>query len=347
MTRPLRVNLIGGWYHVMNRGIERRNIFLDDRDRRHFIELIAELLERFGIETHAYCLMDNHYHLALRTPINNLSLAMKWFGQSYSTWFNHRHGRIGPLFQGRFKSLPVQENEWLWQLTFYIHLNPVHTSAFELDKTRDKNESMGVVAPPSSQEVSARLKMLRNYPWSSLRAYAGYCKSPEWLHTKTVLEAAGKDIKEQKKKYRELLKDQLRRGVRETSFEQFRERIAVGSTEFIEHMKASLNSAEHREIEGKSRFVNRIDFEQVVKAVERIKDEPQSGWIQRHGDWGKWMVLWLAHRYCGLTQSELGKRIGNKDYASVSAGIRRFEKKQESDRKLRKSLNRCVDILNV
>ena len=80
MARPLRSDVEDGWYHVMNRGIERRAIFTDDEDRLRFGDLLAQFEERFGVEVHGYCLMENHYHLILRTPLANLSQCMKWFG---------------------------------------------------------------------------------------------------------------------------------------------------------------------------------------------------------------------------------------------------------------------------
>ena len=347
MARPLRVNYEGGWYHVMNRGIERRSIFTDDWDRTHFIDLISALLDRFGIEVHAYCLMDNHYHLALRTPRGNLSEGIKWLGQSYSTWFNRRHERVGPLFQGRFKSLPVDAGEWLWQLTFYIHLNPVRTGTFGLDKRSSNEEAMGAVAPPTPEEVSARLKHLRTYLWSSLRGYAGYAKAPDWLQCATVLSVYGKSQKEQRKRYREMVKDQVRRGGQETPFEQFKDQLAIGSNNFLERIKASIDIFNAREFEGKKRLRTSVDFELVVKAVEQIKREPYNVWICRHGDWGKWILLWLSHRYCGMTQSALGNRIGGMDYAAVSAGIRRLDKQIQTDKLLKTQLQTCIEKLNI
>lgn len=325
MARPFRVNHAGGWYHVMNRGIERRDIFLRDRDRAHFVELIGLLLERYGIEVHAFCLMDNHYHLAVCTPLGNLSEGMKWLGQSYVTWFNRKHKRVGPLFQGRFKSLPVDAGEWLWQLTFYIHLNPVRTETFGLGKRRNRDEGLGVVARPTSEEVSARLKALRIYRWSSFRSYAGYAKAPDWLQMLTVLSAAGKSTKERHLRYREKTKDQVRRGIQESSFERFKEQVAVGSTEFVERIKSYVNQSNTREYEGKLRFKRRVPFEKIVKVLEKQKGEPMRDWIGRHGDMGKWMLLWLAHRYSGLTQAKLGQMLGGMDYSSVSMGIRRFD----------------------
>ena len=95
MARPLRVNRPDVWYNVTARGTERRDIFRDERDRRHLLELMAAGTERFGLRVHAYVLMPNHYHLLLAAPRANLSPALQWINVSYSVWFNRRHERVG------------------------------------------------------------------------------------------------------------------------------------------------------------------------------------------------------------------------------------------------------------
>ena len=126
MARPLRINIPDGWYHVMSRGIEKRDIFTDNRDREHFLELLDKAVTQFGVLLHAYVLMGNHYHLLLQTPAANLSEAMQWLNVSYGIWYNRKHNRVGPLFQGRFKSKPVEENgAWALSASVYLHLNPV------------------------------------------------------------------------------------------------------------------------------------------------------------------------------------------------------------------------------
>lgn len=141
MTRPLRVNIENGWYHVMCRGIEHRPIFLNELDRTHFLDLLAEVHERFRFVIHTYVQMEGHYHLIVQTPDANLSRGMQWLQLSYSAWFNARHGRVGPLFQGRFKSVPVENSAWAYELSLYIHLNPLRggkgvRSEWHLNKRR-------------------------------------------------------------------------------------------------------------------------------------------------------------------------------------------------------------------
>ena len=114
MARPLRIERPGGRYHVTARGDEQKPIYRQDPDHEHFLKLLAELRDRFGVKVHVYVLMDNHFHLLLETPEANLSQAMQWLNVSYSVWFNRRHDRAGHLFQGRFKAILVEDDAG-WQ----------------------------------------------------------------------------------------------------------------------------------------------------------------------------------------------------------------------------------------
>ena len=110
MARALRIEIPGGRHHVTARGNERKDIFRDDTDRFHFLELLGELAERCGTRVHAYVLMNNHYPLLVETPQANLSRAMQWLNGSYCVWFNERHRRAGHLLQGRFGSFLVEDD---------------------------------------------------------------------------------------------------------------------------------------------------------------------------------------------------------------------------------------------
>ncbi len=100
MARPTRIDFPGAWYHVFNRGIEKRLIFRSTRCYERFLELLAMLPGRFGVRLHGYVLMPNHYHLQVETPEANLSQAIHWLNVGYSVWLNRKYG-VGPLFQGR------------------------------------------------------------------------------------------------------------------------------------------------------------------------------------------------------------------------------------------------------
>ena len=180
MARPLRVNVTDGWYHCMHRGIERRRLFTEKREHDYFLGLLGETVERFRFRVHAYCLMGNHYHAIVQTPDANLSQGMQWLGQSYSSWYNAQHRRVGPLFQGRFKSVPVENGTWALELSIYIHLNPVRIEALGLDKRSRRAASMGILPPPSREVVTTRLKSIEAIGSVSRRCCGKGWRSRGW-----------------------------------------------------------------------------------------------------------------------------------------------------------------------
>jgi putative transposase len=160
MARQWRIEFPGALYHVLSRGNGRQDIFLSDKDRELFLSLLEELTDRFDIEIYAYVLMGNHYHLLLKTIDANLSRAMQWFGTTYTRKFNINNHTGGHLFQGRYKSIIVQNDAYLLGLSCYIHRNPLRAGIVE---------------------------RLADYQWSSYRYYGYKRKHPAWLTTKTIL----------------------------------------------------------------------------------------------------------------------------------------------------------------
>lgn len=191
MARPLRLEMPGGRFHATLRGNNRQPIFREDSDRDRFLELLSELPERFGTRLHAYVLMDNHVHLLLETPEPNLSRTMQWLGVSYSMWFNARHRRSGHLFQGRFKAFVVEDLPGWQEVARYVHLNPVRVARLGLGKANRSASRLGVAPAPSPELVGERLRVLREYPWSSYRGYAGYQKPLEWVWPEPLRRVCG------------------------------------------------------------------------------------------------------------------------------------------------------------
>jgi len=337
----------GAWYHVMNRGIERRSVFFDDDDRRRLLRLLAGMEEQFGVEVHAYCLMNNHYHLALHTPEANLSRAMRWLGQSYTQGFNRRHDRVGPLFQGRFKSIPVDPENWLTELSVYIHLNPLRLTCLGLGKMEDRRESRGEGDRPSVADVDGRLRELRAYVWSSYRAYGGYRRGQEWLKSSRILNSFGKTKQEQQSGYRKRVRERLKRGTDESAIERAREEIALGNGAFLDGLKRRFAKRKNRENVGRKKIAQTLKLETIFSCVEEVRDEPREHWLKRHGDEGKWLVLLLARHRTGQTLRELGEAVGGLDYSAVSVGIRRYEKKIEVQPKARRIYKQAAKMLNV
>jgi putative transposase len=331
MARPLRVNIEDGWYHCMHRGLERREIFSEPYDRSVFLRVLGETVERYRFVVHAYCLMDNHYHAIIQTPDANLSRGMQWLGLSYSSYYNARHDRVGPLFQGRFKSVPVEDGAWAHDLSLYVHLNPVRTVFHGPGKASRGAERQGVSPPPSAEEAARRLRKLRNYRWSSYRAYAGYEKAPDWLTIKEIQSRSAGREQGAAARYRAQVQHILRAGAEEPRLEAFREVVGLGSAEFIARIK-DLAGGGGRETEGRRRLRNRVGFPDVLQAVERLRGQTADQWMGRHGDWGRWMVLKVARENTGMTLRELGEAVGGMDYAAVCMGLSRFEQRMKQER---------------
>ena len=125
MARQLRIEYEGAFYHIVQRGIERKDIFISDKDKEKFLSYLNGSFVKYRAIFHSYVLMNNHYHLILETPRANLSKIMHYLNTSYAAYFNTKRRRVGPLYQGRFKAVLVQQDEYLHYLSCYIHLNPL------------------------------------------------------------------------------------------------------------------------------------------------------------------------------------------------------------------------------
>ena len=243
MARPLRMERVGGWYHVTARGNERREIVYKDSDRQHFLQLVPGLVEMFRVRLHAYVLMPNHYHLLLEIQAPNLSEAMQWLNVSYSVWFNRRHGRSGHLFEGRFKSVLVERESWGLEVSRYVHLNPVRLRRLGLGKSeRGPSRAVGVERLEPEQ-IRQRVQTLRRYPWSSYRAYIGGGKVPSWLTTSEVLALGGKG-RQAGEKYREYCEEAICQGASLSPWDQVIGQAVLGSERFVGRVRASLGQEE-------------------------------------------------------------------------------------------------------
>jgi REP element-mobilizing transposase RayT len=162
MPRKLRSDFEGAWHHVMNRGIDRARIF-DDAATRIFLIELRDACACHRVEVHGYCILPNHYHL-LHTPDAGLSPAMQRLASRFTQAINRLRDRDGPLFKGRFRSIAIEDDPHLVQVSRYIHLNPVEA---------------GLTGAPE------------DWIWSSAGAYLGHVERPERLHVGTMLAMFG------------------------------------------------------------------------------------------------------------------------------------------------------------
>ena len=345
MARRLRSNRADGWYHVFHRGIERRDVFLDEREREHFLDLLGEMHGRYRVVIHAFSLMDNHGHGVVQTPEANLRAAMQGLHLSHAAWFNARHQRVGPLWQGRFRAVPIEDGVWAYEVSLYVHLNPVCTEEFGLGKRAKRVEGLALRAP-SAEEVNRRLKALREYRWSSYRSYGGYTGAPEWLESDVLLERAHRDPKQVRGAYRRDIRNRLTHGVDPSKEERLRDAIAIGAEGFVREIK-KLAGGGGRETSGKRELRRRVRFAEIARAVEQVMGGVCSELFGRRGGPGKALAMWAARRYGGLALRETGEALGGLDYAAVSIALKRLERKAAANRDVRTQMARICALLKV
>ena len=344
MARPLRIWYPEAWYHVTARGNERREIYRSDQDRQVFLARLGQSVGRFGMVLHGYVMMENHFHLILEPREDNLSRAMQWLNVSYSQWFNRRHQRSGHLFQGRFKSVVVDWQAWGLELSRYVHLNPVRTGQEELDKqARQRNRaSVGRVVNPDT--VKGRIKALRDYRWSSYRAYIGLERVPEWLCHDRVLGLMGEKKSERPRAYQRLVEAALLEGM-ESPWDHLRGQVILGEEAYVRQLEEGL-SGDEREQAPLKQLRRRPRWEQAVQVVERLKGEAWAEFRDRHGDWGRDVALWLGRMHCGMKLKELAEAVEVSHYASVGTALKLLEKRSGSDSSLARLMTKAKILLN-
>ena len=269
MARKPRIHYSGALYHVMLRGNAKQTIFTEAVEYQQFEKILAQGLEVHQVKLHAYCWMKNHVHLALQVTETPLSKLMQSLSQRYTVWFNHRHERVGHLFQGRYKDILVDSDQYLLELIRYIHLNPVRAN---------------LVADPE------------NYSYSSHRAYSGLVAAPPWLtldwgqsQFEDYLEFMGGTVKEE-------MEQQLRNGNeagRILGGDRFVQELAIKTGN--NHNKRSLTPEELVEVVAE---VFKLEAWEIT-GPSRARDLAEA----------RATVAWLGMDECNLTLTEISKYL--------------------------------------
>ena len=242
MSRPLRIEFSGAVYHITSRGNGKQEIFFKDKDRKIFLSLLWEVVERERWICYAYCLMDNHYHLLVETTRPNLSRGMRELNGIYAQKLNYIRGSVGHVFQSRYKSILVEKDNYLLELCRYIVLNPVRAK---------------IVENPEDWE------------WSSYRATLGLVKPPKHLNISCILLNFDKNIKKSKEKYTKFIFEGIGK---ESPWRELRGRIFLGSKKFIEKHEDKLSGIEkEKEIAKIERFANRPSLEEIFRNAKTKK----------------------------------------------------------------------------
>ncbi len=243
MARPLRIEYAGAVYHVTSRGNERKPVFKTDEDRFKFLNTVQHVNKRYNWICHAYCLMDNHYHLLIETPDGNLALGMRQLNGVYTQLFNKHHGRTGHLFQGRYKSILIQKDSHLLEVCRYVVLNPVRAKMVE--------------APEA-------------YPWSSYRATAGRDSGHPCLNTSWVLGQFSRKQGIAEKEYRHF----VRSGIGNSIWHEVRGQAILGEEAFgdtlVDHLRKHQDMPE---IPRSQRYAHRPALEKLFP--ERVQNDMQ------------------------------------------------------------------------
>jgi len=321
MGRAWRIEYEGGLYHVLSRGNERNDIFRDDRDRLKFLDVMGDMADQYHIDIFAYTLMNNHYHILLRTNDANLSKGMQWLALTYTRRFNNRYFRSGHLFQGRFKSLIVENDAYLLRLSCYIHRNPLR---------------------------AGMITRLAEYPWSSYKAYAYGRKAPDWLLTEPILSQL--DAKDKHKAYRE--KAQQYADEEMKLWEDFRHGMIIGTKAFVDKLRSKyMPKAIQKEIPQQRSLGRSMDPEKVFDQAAGILGCDlsvirESRRIPKAMKDDRDLLVYLVWKTCMLPNQETGRLFGL-TYSAVSHILSSMRTRINKEPDLRNKYNHLYSLCKM
>jgi REP element-mobilizing transposase RayT len=321
MARALRIKYKNALYHITSRGNERRNIFENDPDRDFFLKTLKESLNTYNVILYSYVLMSNHFHLLLETPLANLSEFMRQFNITYTSYYNRKYNRVGHLYQGRYKSILVQKDNYLHILSRYIHLNPVRVVRME------------------NVPLKEREKYLRQFKWSSLKGYINKDNTKSFVDYQTVLLEYGGDNQKGRNNYWQALQSDL--SLKLEIKKQIIGNSILGNEQFIQEIKEKYLMKREKEIPSVKKIhsyctkdkVIEITCREIGKTWEQIKSTPDSY---------RQILMDMLYRYTGLNNREIGELMAL-DYSTVSVGRRRLRGKLFNDSELRDLVRRIEE----
>jgi REP element-mobilizing transposase RayT len=311
MARQLRIEYEGAIYHIISRGNREEDIFTKESDKIKFIEKMVETIKKYKLQLYCYVLMDTHYHFLLSTPLGNLSKSMHYLNTSYSNWFKSKYDLRGSLFQGRYKSILVEKEEYLLLLSCYIHLNPVRA---------------GLVNKPE------------DYRWSSFRDYVEESKKFSYICTDEI---KGLFSNRHSAAYRDFVYSRLdKKYSKEDIYGKY---SILGSEKF---RKGVLNQVGYkvkdltvREIPV-LKHLSRLESEDIKKLIIETFNVKENELIsKRKGNIYRKLYLYGLKMYTELSLNEIGE-IFSMDYVAVSQMVRRFLLKAGKDEYIKMLLER-------
>jgi REP-associated tyrosine transposase len=312
MARPIRIEYPGAVYHVICRGNNRQGIYRDDEDRRRYLEKLSYYCQDKKVDLLAYCLMSNHVHLLLETPQGNLSKMMQAFQTSYTVYFNKRHGRTGHVFEQRYKAMLVEKDNYLLQVSRYIHLNAMSTKLAE---------------------------RAQDYRWCS---YGSYLKGRgiPGLKTETVLGQLNGSKTRQLQQYREYVEGGQEERLKNPAPE-VRQQIYVGGEEFIEATQKRGKALPITE--------RRYSLRRIIKSVSAVTGIGETEMRQRQRGEAikasRELLCYVARHHGQVRMSELAKLLQVKESSTPSHAVRRAEERLKVEGNFRRLLDQVMQEL--
>ncbi len=320
MSRPLRIEYAGAWYHVMNRGGRYISIFEDTKDYSLFLDLLKETIETFHIKIAAFCLMQNHYHLLIQTPEPNISRSMRHINGVYTQRFNKLHGYDGALFRGRYKALLVDEDSYLLQVMRYIHRNP----------------------------VTAGLTDKLDYPWSSHKAYISNAKGWDWVSKDKVLNMLNRNKSLQKAVYKDFVNTADNDDV-SAIYKKRKLPAILGSEKFLLSIKDRFfTNKRHKEIpESKILVPEKSEIMSVISKEYAVSLDDLK--VSRRGqkNEARDIAIYLMRQLRSETLNSLCGEFNLKKDSSAGSIVDRVKKRVQTDKRFKGKINDILRKLNM
>ncbi len=284
-------------------------MFSEDEDFELFITLLQETSEMFDLRVSSYCLMPNHYHLLVQTPLANLARAMRHINGVYTQRYNRRRNIDGQLFRGRYKSVLVQEDSHLLELLRYIHRNPVRAQM---------------------------CNSVKEYPWSSHKGYITGLRKWDWLHKEFIFGMFSEDLSQAKKGYKNFVQCEDSNNVLE--FYNKKNLVSFfGSLDFIEWVKGKYRgNKEHCEVPDSKQLAPTIgEIKRIVSQIYNVEEQRLEHAKRGKVNEPRNVAIYIARKRSGLLLEEIGNEFGLEKYSSVSSIVCRTEQQLSKNKKLR------------
>ncbi len=313
MSRPLRIKYKDAWYHVMNRGRRGERIFINEKDYVSFIELLQEAAELWDVRISAYCLMPNHYHMLVQTPQGNISRCMRHINGIYTQRYNRSHKSDGQLFRGRYKSILVEQDNYLLELVRYIHRNPLRAGMVD---------------------------NLSEYAWSSHPGYLSHAKKWDWLHKDFILSMLSSNKRKSKQAYLSFMAKDDSEEILDF-FEKKKLPTIFGSEDFVVWVKDNFFAQKkHHQVPDSSQLAP--EPEVINRAVcNYYKITENEILLTRRGSLNepRNVAIYLNRVLRRENLLKIGRAFNMVGYSSVSSTIERVNKNIEKDKQFRKRID--------